>query len=250
MTKIGKLREMPKGELIQLIEKCNSLAELSEALGFQRHSSPHVRKVLDARGIDYSKLVQRGRNVRMCNLGLLSLDEVRTKTFEQYPDTNNVFCKGDKRRNGIRGIVLRNNLIEYKCVHCGNTGEWMGKPLTLTLDHANGDPTDNRLENLRFVCPNCDTQQDTYGYKNAKFQERFAHSESRNTFCIICGKKIYRHATYCKECYEKIRTKIPSKNDLLAILVENKWNKTETGKYFDVTPTTIRRWIKKYNLKK
>lgn len=42
----------------------------------------------------------------------------------------------------------------------------MNKPLTLTLDHANGNRMDNRLENLRFVCPNCDRQQDTYGSKN------------------------------------------------------------------------------------
>jgi hypothetical protein len=41
------------------------------------------------------------------------------------------------------------------CVKCGNSGEWEGEPLQLEIDHENGDPTDSRRENLRYLCPNC-----------------------------------------------------------------------------------------------
>ena len=55
---------------------------------------------------------------------------------------------------------------EYKCEICGQLPEWNGKPLVLVLDHINGDSSDNRVENLRFVCPNCDIQLPTFGSKN------------------------------------------------------------------------------------
>jgi hypothetical protein len=50
---------------------------------------------------------------------------------------------------------------EYKCAICG-INEWQGQPLVLRLDHINGVPNDHRLENLRLVCPNCDSQLPTF----------------------------------------------------------------------------------------
>ena len=49
----------------------------------------------------------------------------------------------------------------YRCEWCG-ISEWRGQPLVLHLDHINGINNDNRLENLRFLGPNCHSQTDTY----------------------------------------------------------------------------------------
>ena len=68
----------------------------------------------------------------------------------------------------MRLRILKYNLLEYKCAKCGNTGEWLGQELILQIDHINGDHHDNRLENLRFLCPNCHTQTDTFAGKNVK----------------------------------------------------------------------------------
>lgn len=62
--------------------------------------------------------------------------------------------------------VIRKNLIPYICAGCGNTGKWNNKPLSLHLEHKNGDPNDHRLENLEFDCPNCHSQTETYAGKN------------------------------------------------------------------------------------
>ena len=48
------------------------------------------------------------------------------------------------------------------CACCGNAGRWQGQPLTLQLDHVNGRYNDNRLENLRWLCPNCHSQTETF----------------------------------------------------------------------------------------
>ena len=72
-------------------------------------------------------------------------------------------CK--HQRTVLRRYVIKNNLIPYKCAICGCT-EWQGKTLSLELDHINGINNDNRLENLRFLCPNCHSQTSTYGSRN------------------------------------------------------------------------------------
>ena len=70
------------------------------------------------------------------------------------------------QRNVIRKYIIHFNLIPYKCQFCGNTGEWRGKKMALELDHINGINNDNRLENLRWLCPNCHATTDTYAGKN------------------------------------------------------------------------------------
>ena len=67
----------------------------------------------------------------------------------------------------LKGRLIAEGLKEHKCECCGIT-EWNGKPAPIELDHINGNHHDNRLENLRILCPNCHAQTDTYRGKNKK----------------------------------------------------------------------------------
>jgi 5-methylcytosine-specific restriction endonuclease McrA len=68
-----------------------------------------------------------------------------------------------KNRNGtIKRRLIKEKILKEECVECGVTNIYNGKKLVLHLDHINGNNKDNRIENLRFLCPNCHSQTETY----------------------------------------------------------------------------------------
>ncbi len=66
----------------------------------------------------------------------------------------------------LKERIIREDIIPYKCAICGNNGEWNSQKLVLQLDHINGKHFDHRKENLRFLCPNCHSQTETFSGKN------------------------------------------------------------------------------------
>ena len=68
-----------------------------------------------------------------------------------------------------QGHYIRQYLADAQsgcCAICGGASAWLGLPLALVLDHIDGNPTNNRRENLRLICPNCDSQLPTYKSRN------------------------------------------------------------------------------------
>jgi|LakMenE18May11ns_1017448.scaffolds.fasta_scaffold9151463_1 5-methylcytosine-specific restriction endonuclease McrA len=104
-----------------------------------------------------SKNKRGGGNKLAYELGLQKyVNSIRLKNEDVFVE-NSTYA-----RHHIKKRVIEENMVEYECYTCKNKGEWMGQQLPLVLDHINGVNNDNRLENLRFLCSNCDSQLPTY----------------------------------------------------------------------------------------
>jgi 5-methylcytosine-specific restriction endonuclease McrA len=71
----------------------------------------------------------------------------------------------------LKARLVKDGLLEKRCSICGLT-DWLGKPISLVMDHINGVNNDHRLENLRFLCPNCNSQQDTFAGRNKRLRSQ------------------------------------------------------------------------------
>jgi len=74
--------------------------------------------------------------------------------------------------NKVKHRLFKDGLITNECVGCGIGSTYNGKPITLELDHMNGNRFDHSLSNLRILCPNCHSQTDTFRFKGGRVSSR------------------------------------------------------------------------------
>ena len=152
---------------------------------------------------------------------------------------NSSICQSTLRRYYKEG-----NYSAYICSICGQPPIWQNKELTLILDHIDGNNTNDILENLRWVCPNCNQQLETTGRKNTRLYDK--------KYCPDCGKEIHHLSERCKSCYIKYRknqsgSTIPiSREDLKELIRTMPFVKI--GEQFSVSDKAIVKWCINYNL--
>lgn len=157
---------------------------------------------------------------------------------------NNVLVENSSYNRGqLKRRLIDNGMIKNKCSICDAPNEWMGKPLVMVLDHINGVNDDNRLENLRLVCPNCNSQLDTHAGRNV------AHIHASNK-CVDCDKDVLRGSTRCKACDnvsrigKRRKVERPSKSVLMSMLKSDTY--VNVGKFYGVTDNAVRKWVVGY----
>jgi ribosomal protein L13E len=77
----------------------------------------------------------------------------------------NAILISSRPRVTIKRRLIEAGILLNECEDCG-LREWRGKPLSIQIDHRNGVRNDNRVENLRMLCPNCHSQTVTFGGRN------------------------------------------------------------------------------------
>lgn len=141
-------------EFAKIISEANTYSDCLRALGLGTRGGSST-DILKKRIKELNLSVEHfGKQGRQSYTARYSLDEI---LIEHSPYHNIASLK--KR-------LVNENRLEYKCKCCGNKGEWLGQPLSLQLDHINGINDDHRIENLRFLCPNCHAQTNSFSGKN------------------------------------------------------------------------------------
>jgi hypothetical protein len=145
-----------------------------------------------------------------------------------------------KSTNSLKRRLYKENLKQPICELCGQNETWRGKYMSLILDHINGIKTDNRIENLQIVCPNCNATLSTFSGKNVKNKKIKTHK-----YCQ-CGNIIGRRAKSCLTCISLSSRKLqrPSYEQLQQNVKE--YGYSGTGKIYGVSDNAIRKWIKYY----
>src|SRR6185312_13086105 len=181
-------------------------------------------------------------------------DEARRRALRRSPTPlEDVLVKGSTYSRGkLKQRLYDTGLKQRRCELCGQGEEWRGRRMALILDHVNGDPLDNRLENLQIVCPNCAATLDTHcGRKLARSPEpracrrcgtSFVPRTARQSYCSReCGQRWERTGRPIPGARRVVR---PPYEQLLAEISDTNWS--AVGRKYAVSANAIRKWVRDY----
>lgn len=164
----NKIYELTDEQFVNLVKNSTNISEVLFKLGYS----------IKGNSWGFSKIRRRMDDLNLSFADFKGKSPMISKNTLKEISSEQLFKENSKHnRTVIRRYILKNKLLPYKCAICG-VKEWNNKTLSLELDHINGINTDNRLENLRFLCPNCHSQTTTYGSRNQQLNEtRYEISE-------------------------------------------------------------------------
>jgi Zn finger protein HypA/HybF involved in hydrogenase expression len=191
--KIRRARKWTNEQLVEAVKISSDLTEVIRKLGLRVAGGNHksIRYWINEYKLDTSHW-----NTDTQLAGLRKQHKRLPENDIEIFTLNSSFSQSSIRR---RAKIA----LEYKCQWCSVGTEYNKKPLTLQLDHINGDRTDNRKENLRWLCPNCHSQTETYVGRKA-FNNGLVDT---SRYCIDCKtvKLVKKTAKRCRPCADKLR---------------------------------------------
>lgn len=204
-------------DLQNILDNSKTICEVLSKIGlaYKGNNSVTLKKRIDEDGLDMKQfLINKELFLKTIRKRpMIPLDQILIQ-FSTYS------------RNTLKIRLIKEGLIKNLCENCEGGVEWNGLPLTLQLDHKNGDGYDNRLDNLRLLCPNCHSQTPTFaGRKNKRV--RISKNAPR-----FSRRKVERPS---KEVLEKLLWEKPT---------------TKIANFYHVSDKAVGKWAKSYGINK
>jgi hypothetical protein len=237
-----------------------------------RYSEEEARKAV-ARSLSYSEVLRRlgmrpaGGNHQVLRRYVDEVWRIPTDHFDSSgsairnlhraakPLSEILVKESTYSRGKLKQRLFEEGLKERRCEMCGQGECWNGAQMSLILDHINGVPDDNRIKNLRVVCPNCAATLDTHcGRKNRR--------EPAMRSCERCGGEFmvkYRGHRYCSRACgvrwdrSELRGRpVPEARKVDRPPYEELLNEIEAtsylavGRRYGVSDNAVRKWVRFY----
>lgn len=189
------------------VKNSETITETLTNLNLKKGSFEHLKKYIKQYNIDTSHFNPNKKRIK-------TLKE-RSNSIK-IPLHEILVENSSYNRTRLKNRLYKEGLKKKNCELCGQDESWHGKKMSLILDHINGIWNDNRIQNLRIVCPNCNATLDTHAGKNIKKKIK------------VDKRKLNRKVE--RPPYEQLKTEI------------RKLGYVGTGKKYGVSDNAIRKW--------
>lgn len=226
----GKIWRTSSDEFALIVKTNNSFTDVLRSLGLKNHGGncSNLRERIKEEEINVDHIILNRYEKQRHRFGK-----------EKIPLEDVLIEKSTYSRGNLKLRLIEMGLLEYTCSLCDQLPIWKGERLVLVLDHINGINDDNRLNNLRFLCPNCNSQTKTFAGRNRP-------KIKRTIPCSMCFAPISKKSVtgLCIKCFGKKKRKVerPDINTLKNQIQTLGY--VGTSKLYGVSDVGIRKWLR------